>query len=191
MEQSLRLMDQTELSLGPTSLILNEKIRSTSSELDGNVKRKRKQIWDETARQTSIGLQLSDPLSLDWEQCLDLQSGRMYYLNRKTLKKNWIRPPKEQELDLDLNISTFTSLDEKCHSSSRLANLDQQPKNKQQNSCSGNSMVAVVCVNCHLLVMLCKLSPSCPNCKYVHSTLPSSPPRKVEAKSSETLNLLY
>ncbi|KAK7275764.1 hypothetical protein RIF29_16886 [Crotalaria pallida] len=29
-------------------------------------------------------------------------------------------------------------------------------------------MVATVCMRCHMLVMLCKLSPSCPNCKFMH-----------------------
>lgn len=29
-------------------------------------------------------------------------------------------------------------------------------------------MVATACKRCHMLVMLCKSSPTCPNCKYVH-----------------------
>ncbi|CAL0307832.1 unnamed protein product [Lupinus luteus] len=29
-------------------------------------------------------------------------------------------------------------------------------------------MVASVCMRCHMLVLLCKLSPSCPNCKFMH-----------------------
>ncbi|KAK7410524.1 hypothetical protein VNO78_01367 [Psophocarpus tetragonolobus] len=29
-------------------------------------------------------------------------------------------------------------------------------------------MVATVCMQCHMLVMLCKSSPSCPNCKFMH-----------------------
>ncbi|KAG5031286.1 hypothetical protein JHK82_014896 [Glycine max] len=29
-------------------------------------------------------------------------------------------------------------------------------------------MVATVCMRCHMLVMLCKSSPSCPNCKFMH-----------------------
>ncbi|WVZ21686.1 hypothetical protein V8G54_009008 [Vigna mungo] len=31
-----------------------------------------------------------------------------------------------------------------------------------------NEMVATVCMRCHMLVMLCKSSPSCPNCKFMH-----------------------
>ncbi|CAL5202866.1 unnamed protein product [Lathyrus oleraceus] len=30
-------------------------------------------------------------------------------------------------------------------------------------------MVATVCMQCHMLVMLCKSSPACPNCKFMHS----------------------
>ncbi|KAG7972321.1 hypothetical protein I3843_07G176800 [Carya illinoinensis] len=31
-----------------------------------------------------------------------------------------------------------------------------------------HEMVATVCTQCHMLVMLCKSSPSCPNCKFIH-----------------------
>lgn len=30
-------------------------------------------------------------------------------------------------------------------------------------------MVAKVCMKCHMLVMFCKASPVCPNCKFMHS----------------------
>ncbi|XP_019414355.1 PREDICTED: uncharacterized protein LOC109326140 isoform X1 [Lupinus angustifolius] len=29
-------------------------------------------------------------------------------------------------------------------------------------------MVATVCMKCHMLIMLCKSSPTCPNCKFMH-----------------------
>ncbi|XP_010544012.1 PREDICTED: uncharacterized protein LOC104816761 [Tarenaya hassleriana] len=35
-------------------------------------------------------------------------------------------------------------------------------------------MMARVCMKCHMLVMLCKASPSCPNCKFMHSPQQSS-----------------
>lgn len=107
----------------------------------------------------------------------------MYYLNRKTLKKSWIRP-KEQALNLELNIATLASSD--ANASSGSVALDEPRKHAS----SGGNMVAVVCANCHLLVMLCKSSPSCPNCKYVHSLQP--PPRHTDAvKPVETLSLLH
>lgn len=115
---------------------------------------------------------------------LALQSGRMYYLNRKTLKKSY-EWPKEQKIDLELNISTLSNSDE-------LSSKTLEDSKKPKKSCSSNNMVAVACLKCHLLVMLSRSSPSCPNCKFLHS-LPTqqTPPAKVtSAKSLETLRLL-
>lgn len=59
-------MDQPELSLGP--------MMSNFSDYDANIRRKRKHTWEEMMRsgtQTSVDLQLDDPLPVDWEQCLD------------------------------------------------------------------------------------------------------------------------
>uniref|UniRef100_A0A0D9VQK5 WW domain-containing protein n=1 Tax=Leersia perrieri TaxID=77586 RepID=A0A0D9VQK5_9ORYZ len=46
---------------------------------------------------------------------------------------------------------------------------------------SSREMVAAVCARCHMLVMMCREWPSCPNCKFVHPTTTtthhqSSPP---------------
>ncbi|KAF4394866.1 hypothetical protein CsatB_008361 [Cannabis sativa] len=35
---------------------------------------------------------------------------------------------------------------------------------------AADEMVATVCMRCHMLVMLCRSSPSCPNCKFMHSS---------------------
>lgn len=108
-----------------------------------------------------------------------LQSGKVYFLNRKTSTKSWKRPlreGKEEEahLDLRLNISSNFSGDDSC---------SEQPCSKQVtaqevavgSSSSSNMMVALACLNCHLLVILSKSCPCCPNCKYVHSfPLPSA-----------------
>uniref|UniRef100_A0A0A9GNA2 Uncharacterized protein n=1 Tax=Arundo donax TaxID=35708 RepID=A0A0A9GNA2_ARUDO len=40
---------------------------------------------------------------------------------------------------------------------------------------SGGNIMAMPCANCHLLVMLCKSSPSCPNCKFVQPLAPATP----------------
>ncbi|KAJ8615789.1 hypothetical protein MRB53_035161 [Persea americana] len=184
--QHWRVMENPDLTLGLSRFIAPaESSNSSSSESEANSHRKRKFSWDhlksDSMIQNSIELQLKDPLPLDWEQCLDLESGRMYYLNRKTLKKsyNW---PKEQRIDLELNISTLSNSDEVRFEISK----------KPKESCSSDNMVAVACLKCHLLVMLSRSSPTCPNCKYLHS-LPThqSPPAKVAyAKSLETLRLL-
>ena len=130
------------------------------------------------------------------------QSGRMYYLNRKTMKKSWVRPRSTKEeqgtLNMELNISTAPStFDSKA---SRVAAADDARSMSNCGVASGGHMVAVPCANCHLLVMLCKASPACPNCKFVQPSSvppPASPrravhPRRFDAvKPLETLSLLH
>uniref|UniRef100_A0A1D1YBP3 E3 ubiquitin-protein ligase Itchy n=1 Tax=Anthurium amnicola TaxID=1678845 RepID=A0A1D1YBP3_9ARAE len=186
--QLWRGMDRPELSLGPLSSFADGVENLSPESESSNACRKRKSAWDEPlSLQTGIELQLKDPLPLDWEQCLDLQSGRMYYLNRKTLKRTWDFP-NDQTLDLELNISPPLSLEGNRSPST----LDSS----REENFSATSMVAVACLKCHLLVMLCRSSPSCPNCKYVHSLLPPAQqpaPSKVDRRprSLETLSLLH
>ncbi|KAL5203699.1 hypothetical protein ABZP36_008570 [Zizania latifolia] len=183
---------QPELSLGPTSLGFGSAKSATKGSslesLDGSRKRMKHFAWDEAVSHASLELQLNDPLPLDWEQCLDLHSGRMYYLNRKTMRKSMVKPKEDQgtALDLELNISTIPSATFDDGKASSAVTGDEA---------SSSYMVAVPCVNCHLLVMLCKSSPSCPNCKFVQPTVPAmprTPPRRLEAvKPLETLSLLH
>lgn len=131
-----------------------------------------------------------------------MQSGRMYYLNRKTLKKSWVRP-REQSVNLDLNISTTAAVDSCAVADGAAAaapDEDDEPRKPTGRALfSGGNMVAVPCANCHLLVMLCKSSPSCPNCKFVQPLAPAAPPAAVMAhrrldaavKPLETLSLLH
>ncbi|CAA3025364.1 uncharacterized protein LOC111374618 [Olea europaea subsp. europaea] len=147
-------MDFTELSLAP-----NYGSFDPSDHVSLPMKRK----WM-NAESPSVDLQLNDPLPLDWEQCLDLESGRMYYLNRETSRKTWNRP-KEQKLDLELNMSSFNEQ----HSNWGSDHQQEMIKKPQNSSNGGSSMIALACSNCHLLVILSRTSPSCPNCKHVHS----------------------
>ncbi|CAI0397231.1 unnamed protein product [Linum tenue] len=144
-------------------------------------------------------------LPLDWEQCLDLHSGTMYYFNRKTSRKSWNRPkdayhddendPNNRSLDLELNISSPSkyynnvSTDHHQHNMMKLhhhqipASSPSQEGNfspsdggssrTNDDDDKDNNMVALACLNCHLLVILSKSSPCCPNCKYVHSLPPT------------------
>ncbi|KAI0496289.1 hypothetical protein KFK09_022603 [Dendrobium nobile] len=180
-----KIMDHPELSLGPS---MSSFADSSSSESEANNGKKRKlSSWELTAStETNIDLQLNNTLPLDWEQCLDLQSGKMYCINRKTLKKSWLKP-KEQKLDLDLNISNLSDSEDKRPSPFTLDETIEQ-----NGSDTGGGMVAIVCLNCYLLVMLYRSSPSCPNCKFMHSLLPSPAPQKIKAvKALETLSLLH
>jgi hypothetical protein len=120
----------------------------------------------------------------------------MYYLNRKTLTKSWVRP-REQSVNLDLNISTAAIVD------TTPAPDEGTELTKRPPGGANSNMVAVPCANCHLLVMLCKSSPSCPNCKFVQplapatprGAMPPQPPahRRLHAavKPLETLSLLH
>ncbi|XP_043725015.1 uncharacterized protein LOC122671702 [Telopea speciosissima] len=191
-QQFWMMMGNPDLSLGPSQFVIPENTSSLSSESETNPSKKRKYCLDhfktDPMIQTSIELQLKDPLPFDWEQCLDLESGRMYYLNRSTLKKSW-NCPKEQKLDLELNISPISSSSEGKRSSEILEGSKKYSSSYNNN----NNMVAVACLKCHLLVMLSRSSPSCPNCKYVHSlaTQQNPPPPKVTTiKSFDTLSLL-
>ncbi|XP_062183095.1 protein CURLY FLAG LEAF 1-like [Phragmites australis] len=196
---------QPELSLGPTSTLVSagfaiaKSLRSSSSDSDGNSgggKKRKNFAWEEALSHAScLELQLGDPLPLDWEQCLDLHSGRMYYLNRKTMKKSWVRPKSMEEqgtVNLELNISTTPSTFDGKASPTTIAD---DTKSMSSSITSGSHMVAVPCVNCHLLVMLCKSSPACPNCKFVQPSVPAmpqTPPRRLDTiKPLETLSLLH
>ncbi|XVF29307.1 hypothetical protein REPUB_Repub15cG0109700 [Reevesia pubescens] len=187
-------MELTELSLASNQCVAANKNCNFSSssdhQADFNIPSKKRKLFSDhflnagSQFQTSVDLQVKDPLPLDWEQCLDLESGRMYYMNRKTLKKTW-NWPKDQKLDLELNMSPNSNGFEQCNGS-----ISVEDSNKQHSS--GTNMVALACLNCHLLVILSKSSPACPNCKYVHSlpTLQAQPPKVSAIKSLNTLSLL-
>ncbi|KAK9023529.1 hypothetical protein V6N11_003747 [Hibiscus sabdariffa] len=145
-------------------------------------------------------LHLETPLPLEWQRCLDIQSGQIHFYNTRTHTRTSKDPrrspeppsPAHMSLDLDLNLL--------CDSSARIANTADHQLFKKQSSVSptregwvekkNNSpggltrnlswlvgegddqkeqeMVATVCMRCHMLVMLCKSSPACPNCKFMH-----------------------
>ncbi|KAF9669510.1 hypothetical protein SADUNF_Sadunf14G0115100 [Salix dunnii] len=166
-------VELTELSLAPSQAVL-EKSRnssSSSSESENTPSRKRKFF--------------SDPYKLLENGAVP--SGRMYYLNRKTLRKSWSWP-KNQKLDLELNMSTIPNCPDQWNSS-RSSPEDSDSKN---HASSNSSMVALACSNCHLLVILSKSSPSCPNCKYLHSflALRSPLPKASPTRSLSTLRLM-
>ncbi|KAI3952346.1 hypothetical protein MKX01_005213 [Papaver californicum] len=93
----------------------------------------------------------------------------------------------ELSLDLELNLLPYESLktctatdatttDHKCSEKKNDDNNDAAVKvNKRRppswmsfNSDEDGDMVAAACMRCHMLVMLCKSSPCCPNCKFMH-----------------------
>ncbi|KAL6179893.1 hypothetical protein ACLB2K_046564 [Fragaria x ananassa] len=136
-----------------------------------------------------VELHLETPLPLEWQRCLDIQSGQIHFYNTRTQMKTSRDPRRSttpeppstnhhMSLDLELNLrcdsqphhseispNSFRALFK--NNSSRLGlELDHDQE-----------MVATVCMKCHMLVMLCKSSPACPNCKYMHTPdqSPSTP----------------
>lgn len=171
-----------------------------------NKKRKMDSEWldsckggQKTSCNPSIGVELhmTSPLPPEWEQCLDLQSGRIYYSNRSTQKKTWQDPrggegnmcelSKSLRLDLELNLPFKTEPD--CESPTS----DCSSSFLEENSNRRSEMIAVACAQCHMFVMLSKACPLCPNCKYVHPTDRfsfSSNDKKGDAPARQTLRLL-
>ncbi|KAG0480310.1 hypothetical protein HPP92_011168 [Vanilla planifolia] len=98
---------------------------------------------------SSIELNLDNPLPVEWQRCLDIK------------RRTWEDPTCDLELpsprpavDLELNLMCDPS-------ESRVSEV-------QVAAHGDNEMVAMVCARCHLLVMMCKASPCCPNCKFAH-----------------------
>ncbi|KAL4310554.1 hypothetical protein GQ457_01G027620 [Hibiscus cannabinus] len=113
-------------------------------------------------------LHLESPLPLEWQRCLDLQSGQIHFYNTRTHARTSKDPRRSPEptsgshlsLDLELNLPCDprkVTVDKRMNSSGGLMLAAEEEE-----------MVATVCSRCHMLVMLIKSSPACPNCKFMH-----------------------
>ncbi|RZC49322.1 hypothetical protein C5167_017744 [Papaver somniferum] len=137
-----------------------------------------------------------NPLPSEWQRCLDIQSGEIHFYNTRTHKRTCKDPrlllstspkknPDHMGLDLELNLGYESSVEthvddtptDNLMSSREI--YDAKTKDKPTRSLGGSSnwlsvevdhreMVAAVCMSCHMLVMFCKSSPSCPNCRFMH-----------------------
>ncbi|CAN6479848.1 unnamed protein product [Victoria cruziana] len=165
---------------------------------------------------THVELQMERPLPLEWQQCLDLESGRIHFYNTRTRKRTCKDPREEREepetpkkgtptmrLELELNLP-YDSLSDNESSMHKDSGWRRSPESKSDDSQvaelvkeekqaylpvqakvaaadprptrlllpdldkEAEEMVAVACMRCHMLVMLCKASPTCPNCKFLH-----------------------
>ncbi|KAL3504736.1 hypothetical protein ACH5RR_034577 [Cinchona calisaya] len=160
-------------------------------------------------------LHLETPIPLEWQRCLDIKSGQIYFYNTRTNKRMLSDPRSSPEpppqvtashghmsLDLELNLPCGSSRKNQVadiftkYNSGSTSNSsnDQQPfinsaaiinkNNKNMGLTRSPSwltfegeeeMVAAACKKCHMLVMMCKSSPSCPNCKFMHPPEQSTP----------------
>ncbi|XAR48561.1 hypothetical protein NMG60_11031418 [Bertholletia excelsa] len=136
-------------------------------------------------------LQLEPQLPLDWQRCLDIKSGEIHFYNTRTQVKTLKDPRTSPEpsspsshmrLDLELNLPCGRENDLRKHDA---ANNSGNPfpgchKNAKNSiemtrypswlACEEDQreMVAAVCKKCHMLVMMFKSTPACPNCKFLH-----------------------
>ncbi|KAI3807774.1 hypothetical protein L1987_23708 [Smallanthus sonchifolius] len=141
-------------------------------------------------------LHLDTPMPLEWQRCLDIKSGQIHYYNTRTHKKTSMDPrsspeadqlPKNMSLDLELNLPCGSSdTTTKHHVADNFSK--HKTSSTKSNKTGGDSdggggepswlaleggdqqqeMMTAVCKKCHMLVMMFKISPSCPNCKFMH-----------------------
>ncbi|KAK8971213.1 hypothetical protein KSP40_PGU021501 [Platanthera guangdongensis] len=124
-----------------------------------------------------IELNLDTPLPLEWQRCLDIKSGEIHFYNTMTHMRTakdprqLITPP--PALDLELNLMSD------AYEINGAAAEDARAGGRHE-----KEMVATVCTRCHLLVMMWKESPSCPNCRFEHPPeLQSRPPQENKPKA--------
>lgn len=143
-----------------------------------------------------------------------MQSGAIHFYNTRTQKRT-LRDPRaspepstprnygHMSLDLALNLPcgspTYEKpnpmMNEKSSKSPTCANYLFMGASSEEKSSSSETMetvqvmetemVATVCMKCHMLVMLCKSSPTCPNCKFMHPPYQTSANQNVKLASLE------
>ncbi|XP_062098691.1 protein CURLY FLAG LEAF 1-like [Humulus lupulus] len=117
-------------------------------------------------------------------------------------------------LDLELNLITSESpirkTDDQYITNPNTTSLDYNNNNNISNSMESSEkksttswpswlaietaadpqeMVATVCMRCHMLVMLCRSSPSCPNCKFIYSSEKKNPKHQYSGQAVELSQL--
>ncbi|XP_010421805.1 PREDICTED: uncharacterized protein LOC104707203 [Camelina sativa] len=105
-------------------------------------------------------------MSLDLELNLSPSLDLNHHHDTCTYNKNYEEEEKKKMMESGLVLGLRTQ-----KSMSRVA-FDLDDDRCDRGGVSGGSeeeMVARVCIKCHILVMLCKASPACPNCKFMHS----------------------
>ncbi|KAK9166610.1 hypothetical protein Scep_001801 [Stephania cephalantha] len=113
------------------------------------------------------------PMSLELELNLPCQSLRS--TRSDDISMNLYNS--EHSFSLNSNTSAATTNTNTTSISNTSKNMNREMKNSCSiKRCSSwlsfeedqEEMIAAVCMRCHMLVILCKASPSCPNCKFMH-----------------------
>ncbi|KAG6784273.1 hypothetical protein POTOM_009962 [Populus tomentosa] len=163
-----------------------------------------------------IELHLETPLPLEWQRCLDIQSGQIHFYNTRTHKRTSRDPrgspePPSPDHDMSLELELNLPYDQSQRKSYRHDHITKKnpggsirdfgdlfKESSRDNGSSGGltrcpswlafekdqqEMLATACTKCHMLVMLCRSSPTCPNCKFLHP-LEQSPPKLFKQRLS-------
>lgn len=134
-----------------------------------------------------------------------MQSGQIYFFNTRTHMRTpkdprkitpWPPSPGHMSLDLELNLPCGSAGDSHgatnfgdwfTNSSSHKKDTHSLKRSPSWLTFEGDDnqeMVTAVCKKCHMLVMMLKASPSCPNCKFMH------PPHESPRTLNPSLSLL-
>ncbi|KAL3619700.1 hypothetical protein CASFOL_034612 [Castilleja foliolosa] len=152
-----------------------------------SLSKKRKWDDDDDGTKQQMVEQTDHQFPLDWQRCLDIKSGQIYFYNARTNKKS-LEDPKSSEtynpapmsLELELNLPCQSQVQHnnyKKHDNYRTTSMYDRDAIKGQITKSPSwltfeadeqEMVTAVCRKCYMLVMMSKSSPACPNCKFLH-----------------------
>jgi hypothetical protein len=120
-----------------------------------------------------------------------VQSGQIHYYNTRTHNRTWKDPradpenraapadeeelasyaPEDLDLELNLNFEPRRRVVVEKKRPNKTAAVPDRPRPAVAAE-DGREMVPAVCVRCHMLVMMCRASPACPNCKFLHPPTP-------------------
>ncbi|KAK1263434.1 hypothetical protein QJS04_geneDACA011923 [Acorus gramineus] len=167
-------------------------------EIDDSIKAWKMLKSDGLRRDIDIELHLETPLPLEWQRCLDIQSGEIHFYNTRTHKRTSrdprrsseaVVPPHLLSLDLELHLNCESPSSQKWqeHHIEEDCEEKHNPLSDSKDRCNQGlsrspmwvageeedlrrrgKMVAAACMRCHMLVMLCESAPTCPNCKFMH-----------------------
>ncbi|KAG1330758.1 hypothetical protein COCNU_02G007260 [Cocos nucifera] len=129
------------------------------------------------------------PFPSEWQRCLDSKSGQMHLDGIRTHKRSSKDPRGSAEpltscpsLDLKLNLTfgpprSHINGEERakqdfcggrCNSKDNSSSMLKSSSWISLDADQPSEMVATVCMRCHMLVLMCKATLTCPSCKFVH-----------------------
>ncbi|XP_042388825.1 uncharacterized protein LOC121980717 isoform X1 [Zingiber officinale] len=153
--------------------------KRNDEEEDGELPAKDIKVNKKEEKKDEIDLNLDAPLPMDWQRCLDIESGQIHFYNTKTRRRTStdprlsLDPPPGSPLSLDLELNLASPEPPPIRASTRQQEKPKTdfrggPLSRVSPFPDAEEMVAAVCARCHMLVMMSKAALSCPNCKFVN-----------------------